>query len=186
MLRRARRLLVLLVVLVVFVAAAAVVLGSRPALDHARTKIDDRWAALRTPLSARYEKLGAVTVALAADVGRDHTLPRELTAALTRWNALMRRHDPGAEVETANQLEGLASRATTTAQSTDKLRGDANLQQAVQSFMKASVPRADVDAYNAAVNGYQHDRTSGIRRLTASLFGYGPRRTFEPVTSATA
>lgn len=184
MLRRARRLLVLLAVLVVVVVAVAVVLGSRPALDHARTRVDDRWTSLRAPLDARYRALTPVAVALGGELGSDHGLPHDLSNALAHWNTLRRGNDPGAEVETANALEGLASRATTTAQSSDKLRADATLQRAVQAFAATSLPRADVDAYDSAVRTYQHMRTSGVRRLTASLFGYGPRRTFEAVTPA--
>jgi hypothetical protein len=186
MLRRARRLLVLLAVLVVIVAAVAVVLGSRPALDHARTRIDDRWTALRAPLDARYRALAPVAVALGAELGADHGLPHDLSTALARWNTLGRGKDAGAQVDTANELEGLASRATATAQSSDKLRGDAGLQRAVQAFAATSLPRTDVDAYDSAVRTYQHLRTSGVRRLTASLFAYGPRRTLEAVTPAGA
>lgn len=186
MLRRARRLLVLLAVLVVIVAAVAVVLGSRPALDHARSRIDDRWAALRTPLDARYRALATVAVALAADLGGGQGLPHDLSTTLSRWNALVRHHDPGAEVQIANRLEGLASRATTTAQSSDRLRSDATLQHAVQAFGATALPRAGIHAYDGAVGSYQHLRTSGVHRMTASLFGYGPRRTFEAVTTSSA
>jgi hypothetical protein len=184
MLRRARRLLVLLAVLVVIVVAVAVVLGSRPALDHARTRIDDRWASLRAPLDTRYRALAPVADAHGAELGRDHGLPHDLSSTLARWNTLRRGDDASAQVDTANTLEGLASRATVTAQSSDRLRGDATLQRAVQAFAATALPKTDVDAYDSAVRAYQHLRTSGIRRLTASLFGYGPRRTFEAVTQS--
>lgn len=183
MLRRLRRLLVLLLVVAIVVAAAVVVLGNRSALAHARTRIDTRWSALRVPLDLRYRSLATLSTVLGQDLGRSATLPGQLNTALSRWSAALKAHDTEGGVEIANRLEGLAGLARVTATSTDRLKADSNLGRAVTAFNRTTPPAPVVNAYNTAVRDYEHDRTSGVRRLTAALFGYDARRTFELVTA---
>jgi hypothetical protein len=183
MLRRLRRLLVLLLVLVLVVAAVVVVFGNRSALGHARTRIDARWASLRAPLDARYHSLSLLGAALGQDVGRGAALPSRLNRALSRWSRASQARDAATGVEVANELEGLAGLVRVTATSTDRLKADARLGRAVTAFNGTVPPAATVNAYNAAVRAYEHDRTSGVRRLTAALFGYDARRTFELVAT---
>lgn len=186
MFRRFRRLIVALVLLIIVIAVAAVVLGNRSALDGARSRVDQRWAALRPPLQARYAKLAVVADALAKDVGPTERVPAQITRALKQWNALMApgHQNPAAEVAIADDLEGLAAVAHTTAQSSDRIKADQAVQSAVADFDKTAAPAALVDDYNAAVRTYEHDRTSGLRRVTAAVFGYGSRRTFEPAPTS--
>jgi hypothetical protein len=184
MLRRIRRLLGLLLILAVVVAAVVVVLGNRSALDHSRSRVDTRWSALRGPLDARYRQLAALNVVLAQDLSKGAALPTQLTAALRNWTDAAKARDTEAGVQAANQLESLAGLARATATSTDRLKSEARLQQAVAAFNRTTPPSATVDAYNAAVRTYEHDRTTGLRRLTAALFGYHARRTFEAVPTS--
>jgi hypothetical protein len=167
-------------VVLVVVAAVVVVAGNRSSLDHARTRIDARWTPLRDPLNVRYQRLATVSRALATDLGSSSSLPKRLDDAIARWNLRARTDDTEGGVRAANDLEGLAALARVTATSTDRLRGDRALQQAVNSFAAAGPQRATIDAYNAAVHAYEHDRTTGIRRVTAAIFGYDARRTFQP------
>jgi hypothetical protein len=176
-----RRLLVLLLILAVVVAAVVVVLGNRSALDHSRSRVDTRWSALRGPLDARYRQLAALDAVLAQDLGKGATLPTQLTAALRDWADATKGGDTEAGVQAANRLESLAGLARATATSTDRLKSEARLQQAVAAFNHTTPPQTTVDAYNAAVRGYEHDRTTGLHRLTAAVFGYHARRTFEAV-----
>ncbi len=181
MFRRLRRLIVALVLLIIVVVAMVVVLGNRSALDKARSRADARWSALRVPLQPRYARLAAIGDALAKDLAPNSGVPARLATALQRWNSYMApaRHDPAAEVTVADQLEGLAALAHVTAVSSDRIKADQAVQTAIAEFDKTAPPRALVDTYNAAVRSYEHDRTTGIRRLTAAVFGYHSRRTFE-------
>jgi hypothetical protein len=183
MLRRLRRLLVLLLVVAVVVAAVVVVLGNRAALDHARSRVDTRWSGLRGPLDVRYQRLAALDTVLAQDLADGAALPKQLDTALARWRDTSKTHDTEAAVEVANQLESLAALARATATSTDRLKAETKLQQAVAAFDRTTPPRARVDTYNTAVRQYEHDRTSGLHRLSARVFGYHARRTFEMVTT---
>ena len=181
MFRRFRRLIVALVLLIIVIAVAAVVLGNRSALDGARSRVDQRWAALRPPLQARYAKLAVVADALAKDVGPTERVPAQITRALKQWNALMApgHQNPAAEVAIA----GAPYTVLRDAVHIHPTRAEA-VQSAVADFDKTAAPVALVDAYNAAVRTYEHDRTSGLRRVTAAVFGYGSRRTFEPAPTS--
>jgi hypothetical protein len=186
MFRRLRRLFVALVLLIIVIVAVVVVLGNRSALDHARTRVNTRWSALRGPLQPRYVRLAVVGDALAKDLGANAGAPARLSATLRQWNTLVTptHRDPGAEVAVADQLEGLAALVHITAQSSDRIKADQALQAAVVDFDKTAPPRGLVDLYNAAVRAYEHDRTTGVRRLPAALFGYHSRRTFEPAATS--
>ena len=186
MFRRLRRLIVALVLLIIVVVAMVVVLGNRSALDKARSHVDTRWSALRTPLQPRYARLAAVGDALAKDLAPNSGVSARLGTALRTWNSYMApgHHDPGSEVTVADQLEGLAALAHVTAQSSDRIKADQAVQTAIAEFDKTAPPRALVDVYNAAVRTYEHDRTTGIRRLTAAVFGYHAQRTFEPAATS--
>jgi hypothetical protein len=186
MFRRLRRLFVALVLLIIVIVAVVVVLGNRSALNHARSRVDTRWTALRAPLQSRYAQLDVVNDALAKDLGAATGVPARLTKALREWNRLTApgRRDPAAEVAAADELEGLAAVERVTARSSDRIKADQALQTAAANFDKTAPPAALVDAYNGAVRTYEHDRTTGVRRLTATLFGYGSRRTFEPAPTS--
>lgn len=186
MFRRLRRLFVALVVLIIVIVALVVVLGNRSALDHARSRVDARWTALRAPVEPRYKQLAVLNTALANDLGANAVVPARLRAALARWNTLVApgHRDPEAEVAAADPIEGLAGLARVTAQSSDRLKADQALQAALVDFDKTAPPRLLIDSYNAAVRTYEHDRTTGVRRLAAALFGYHARRTFEPAAGA--
>jgi hypothetical protein len=178
-----RRLLVLLLVVAIVVAAVVVVLGNRSALDRARSRVDARWSALRTPLDGRYHQLAALNTVLAQDLSKGATLPAQITAALRDWTDAAKARDTEAGVEAANRLESLAGLARVTATSTDRLKSEARLQRAAAAFNRTTPPQPVVDAFNAAVRGYEHDRTTGLHRLAAALFGYHARRTFEAVSA---
>jgi hypothetical protein len=186
MFRRLRRLFVALVVLIIVIVAVVVVLGNRSALDHARSRVDTRWSALRFPLQPRYGRLAVVGDALAKDLGANAGVPVRLRTSLREWNTLIEptHRDPGAEVAVADQLEGLAALVHITAQSSDRIKADQVLQAAVVDFDKTAPPHGLVDLYNEAVRAYEHDRTTGVRRLAAALFGYHSRRTFEPAATS--
>src|SRR5437868_1003253 len=121
---RGVRLLALLVALLV-AGAVVLVLVERPELRDDRAAVDHRWTALRAPLQARYDKLGAALAALRFVGGADRSVVKELGPELDRWNRLRRASDPNAdaatEASTANRLEGLGARLRADVLASDRL-----------------------------------------------------------------
>src|SRR5918995_398865 len=109
MARRVRRLAVVVVILLV-IGAIALVLTPRPKLEDRRGDVDRAWTPLRGPLGERYARLGEANAQLAAAGGGERDVARALGLRLGRWGELQRARDGDAddEVQTADQLEGLA------------------------------------------------------------------------------
>jgi hypothetical protein len=177
MARRARRLAVV-VILLLIAGAVALVLATRPQLEDGRDDVDRAWTPLRTQLVARYQQLAAVNAELAAAGAGERAVARELRKTLARWDRLRRSSDDDAdaEVETADRLEGLATRVQGVVVSSDRLRGVDPLNQAVAAFQGTAPPlRPAVTTYNDAAQNYEDTRNSVIRRAAADLFGYDSR-----------
>jgi hypothetical protein len=178
MARRVRRLAVVVVVLLV-IGAVAVVLTIRPKLEDRRSDVDRTWTPLRGPLGERYARLGEANAQLAAAGGGERDVARALGISLGRWGDLRRAGDgdadADAEAQTANQLEGLATRLQALVSSSDRLRASDPLNQAIAAFQGTVPPPPAVTAYNRAVRGYEDERNGLVRRPVASLFGYNSR-----------
>jgi hypothetical protein len=179
MARRVRRLAVVVIVLLVG-GAVALVLATRPQLEDHRGEVDRAWTPLRAPLAARYEQLAAVNAELAAAGAGDRAVARELGTTLTRWDRLRRSSDEDAdadaEVDTADRLEGLATRLQAVVLSSDRLRGVESLNQAIAAFQGTGPSlQPAATAYNAAAREYEDERNSFLRRPAADLFGYDSR-----------
>src|SRR5262249_36325485 len=85
-----RPFLLLVVVLVLLVAATGVVtMTSKPGLDDARDAVDQRWDALRAPLTARYDRLGTLVDALTRAGGPDRAVTQALRESVARWHAMV-------------------------------------------------------------------------------------------------
>jgi hypothetical protein len=170
-------LLLLLVVVLVIGGAAAFVATTRPDLEDRRDTVDTRWAALRVPLTARYDGLDQLTTALGAAGAGDRTYTVDLADQVEAWNALTTRADPdpGAEASAANQLEGLAARARVNVAQSARLSRDPAVAAALAAFDAALVPADQVGAYNRAVRRYQGTRTDTVTQVPADLLGYDPR-----------
>jgi hypothetical protein len=179
MARRVRRLAVLLVVLVI-AGAVVLVLTTRPQLEDRRDDVDGAWTPLRGPLTARYDRLAAVNAQMAAAGAGERAIARELETTLTRWARLRQAGDANAdaeaETETANQLEGLATRLQAVVLSSDRLRGIDPLNQAIAAFQGSAATPPVIETYNDAVEEYEDTRTSLLRRPAADLFGFDSRR----------
>jgi hypothetical protein len=178
MARRVRRLAVVVVVLLV-IGAIAVVLTTRPKLDDRRNDVDRAWTPLRGPLGERYARLGDVNAQLAAAGGGERDVARALGLRLGRWGELRRAGDgdadADAEAQTADQLEGLATRLQAVVSSSDRLRASDPLNQAIAAFQGTVPPPPAVTAYNRAVRDYEDERNGLLRSPVASLFGYDSR-----------
>jgi len=178
MARRVRRLAVVVLVLLV-VGAIALVLTTRPKLEDARDGVDRAWTPLRGPLSQRYAKLAEANTQLVAAGGGERNVSQALGLRLGRWDELRRAKDgdadADAEAQTANQLEGLASRLQAVVSSSDRLRASEPVNQAIAAFQGTVPPPPAVTAYNRAVRDYEDERNGLFRSPVASLFGYDSR-----------
>jgi hypothetical protein len=180
MARRVRRLAVV-VILFLVAGAVALVLTTRPQLEDRRDDVDRAWIPLRAPLAARYQQLAAVNAELAAAGAGERSVARELGTTLTRWSRLVRSSDDDAdadaEVETADRLEGLATRLQAVVLSSDRLRSVESLNQAIAAFQGTSPSlQPPATAYNDAAREYEDERNSFLRRPAADLFGYDSRQ----------
>jgi hypothetical protein len=179
--RRRLRWIVLAVVALLLIAAAAVLVTARPQLQDDRDRVDERWAALREPLTARYAALGTALVELQNAGGGEREVAADLERQLTRWNRLAddsaAAADAGAEVEAANALEGTAARLQAIVTSSARLNGVEPLLAAIQAFATTVPPEADVTAYNDAVEDYQHTRESLRNSLVAQVLDFEARAT---------
>lgn len=178
--RRVRRLAVVVFVLLV-IAAVALVLTTRPKLEDSRKAVDRAWTPVRGPLAERYNRLGEANAQLAAAGGGERDVARALGLRLARWSQLQRARagdaDATAEAETADQLEGLATRLQAVVASSDRLRAADGLNQAIAAFQGTGNPQlqAVVKNYNDSVRNYENERNSLLRSPAARLFGYGSR-----------
>jgi hypothetical protein len=179
MARRVRRLAVVVIVLFV-IGAIAVVLTTRPKLEDRRGDVDRAWTPLRGPLGERYARLGEANAQLAAAGGGERDVARALSLRLGRWGDLRRAGDgdadADAEAQTADQLEGLATRLQAVVASSDRLRASDPLNQAIAAYQGTVPPPPAVKAYNRAVRDYEDERNGLLHSPVASLFGYDSRQ----------
>jgi hypothetical protein len=179
MARRVRRLAVV-VLLLLIAGTVALVLSTRPQLEDHRDDVDRAWTPLRQPLAVRYQQLATVNAEMAAAGAGDRAVARELGTTLARWERLRRAAgddaDAAAEAETADDLEGLATRLRAVVLSSDRLKGVDTLNQAVAAFEGSAQPLlAPVKKYNDTAQKYEDARNSLLRRAAADLFGYDSR-----------
>jgi hypothetical protein len=179
MARRIRRLAVVILVLLV-AGAVALVLTTRPKLEDGRDDVDGAWTRLRAPLAGRYDQLAAMHAEMTAAGGGERAVTRELGTTLSRWGELRRAGnndaDADAEAETADRLEGLATRLQVVVSSSDRLRAVEPLNQAIVAFQGTGQPLLPtVKTYNDAVRDYEDERNGVLRSPVASVFGYDSR-----------
>jgi hypothetical protein len=176
MARRVRRLAVVVLVLLV-IGVIVLVFTTRPKLEDRRDDVDRAWTPLRAPLAARYERLAAMNAEVAAAGAGERDAARALSFRLARWDELRRARDAdaAAEAETADQLEGLATRLQAVVSSSDRLRAVDSLNQAIAAFQGTVPPAPAVTAYNRAVRDYEDERNGVLRSPVANLFGYDAR-----------
>jgi hypothetical protein len=177
--RRIRRALVFIVVVVLVGGAAVVVLTTEPGLADARDRVDATWTPLRKPLQLRYQQLAGVEQAVTTGGGGHRAVIKDLRAVFNRWAKLAgkpdSKADPGAEAQTANQLEALATRLRTNVLLSDRLKNQPPINDAIKAFATAVVPTPALDAYNRAVRDYQDTREGTPESLVAAVFGFGER-----------
>ncbi|MBM3692573.1 MAG: hypothetical protein FJW77_04630 [Actinobacteria bacterium] len=181
----ARRLLLLVLVVVLGVGAAvAAVATTRPGLTDDRGAVDARWAALRTPLAARYEGLGRLADALGDAGAGTRSYTTDLTTELTTWRALTTRPDPAAEAASANRLEGLADRVRANLAGSARPSRDPGVVAALAVLDTRPVPAVEASAYNRAARRYEVARRDPLAQVPARLLGFGPRPALaRPVTA---
>jgi hypothetical protein len=176
MTRRVRRAALVIVVLLLAGVAALLFVG-RSRLDDARTKVDDTWKPVRTPLAQRYFTLAAVDTAFRDAGAGDRAAARDLKRLLDQWGRQQNADevDADAEAETANRLEGVARRIVAAYNASARLKEKEALVAAIEGFQTATVPSPALTVYNAAVRDYQETRDGVLWAPAAELFGYDSR-----------
>ncbi len=176
-----RRMLLLVVVALVVSAVAAsataVALGSRADLSSSRRRVDTSWAALRPALTARYSSLGQAATVARARLNDDRAVFDDIAKAVTDWPGT-ERWPTDRQVGAAAHLEGLAARLSATVATTPRLRGAADVTEAMRPLEQTTTAQAGAP-YNSAVLGYERVRGGFPRRLVAGALGYESRRTLE-------
>ncbi len=186
MFRRMRRYLLLVVLVALVGGAGYAVVGTRSRLDSDRDRVDRRWTALTPSLTARYDRLKALTGAFEGAGAGDRAVVVDLRSGLREWKAATSggRADPAEAVAVANRLEGLAARARAVVAGSRRLQGVGAVTEALTGLDGTRPPPADVAAFNSAVKRYEDDRGSGLRAPLAPRLGFDRRDTFQPVTPA--
>jgi hypothetical protein len=162
--------------------AGALAATSKPGLDDATDAVDQRWDALRGPLTTRYEKLATLVDALTQVGGPDRTITQDLRASVARWRSVVaasRQAQPEAEAASANELESLVARARADVAGTARLKGDAAVAQALEGVALTAPPAPDVVAYNQAVQAYERKRDRLPASLVADVLGFSSRPLLE-------
>ena len=113
---------VLALVVVIVTGTVILVITVRPGLQDDAQEVRRTWKPLLQPLAARYAQLGGVVTALDAAGNGDRDTTRQLKRTLSDWELLQATNDDAAQAETANELEGLASRIRATVTGSDRLR----------------------------------------------------------------
>ena len=159
---------VALVVAAVAVGAAALGVTSRNALDDRRADIEAAWRALQPELAARYEALATANDAVRANGGGARAVVGELDAALADWDRTARSSDLRAQLQAANELEGLGRRLTATLADSPRLASDAsNL--ALAAFTQRTI---SAKSLNSDISAYADDRGGVIRSTVADLLDH--------------
>ena len=175
---RARRLFGLLIVLIV-AGVVILVVTVRPGLRKDSESVDTSWAPLVAPLDARFKTLDAVVTQLKIDGAGNRTATVGLARLLERWRVIRAGTDTADQVTTANRIEEYAARVSALAL-TPRLAGAVPLQDALGAFGKSRPTiGAPLDAYNASVSTYQHQRDAFWSQIVAKLDGYPMRLTLQ-------
>jgi hypothetical protein len=183
MARRIRR--ILAAIAIVLVAGAVVlVIVVRPGLRDDSESVSKAWKPLIRPLGARYAALGGVAGALEQAGAGDREVTVQIRKELSDWDLLQSTTDAAAQAQAANELEGLAARARATVASFARLRDNAGLKQAIQSFDGTTPPPKTVEEYNAIVVDYEQARDGFWNRIVAGLDGYDSRPTLQLAPTA--
>ena len=177
---KGRVLLLVVVALVVSAMAAsatAIALGSRADLSSSRHRVDMSWSALRPALTARYQSLGQAGTVARARLNADRTVFDDITKAVTDWPGT-ERWPTDRQVGAAAHLEGLVARLAATVATTPRLRGAADVIEAMRPLEDTTTAQAGAP-YNNAVLAYERVRGGFPRSLVAGALGYESRRTLE-------
>ncbi|MCZ7530617.1 MAG: hypothetical protein M5U31_09905 [Acidimicrobiia bacterium] len=177
--RRTRRVVLLLVVVAVVAAPLLFVLRAKPQLDDSLDAIGKQWAPLRVELVERYDTLDAATGA-ASDAGLDDALVGELRSALDDWSRSDQGDDPTVGVPIANNLEGLGARLATVGTANPRLAADEALGFSLTLYTDRAPDPEVVSAYSTAVDDYERERSSVLKRPLTGFFGFQARDDFVP------
>lgn len=173
---------VLALVVVIVTGTVILVITVRPGLQDDAQEVRRTWKPLLQSLAARYTALNGVAAALEAAGNGDRDTTKQLKRGLSDWELLAATNDDAAQAQTADQLEGLASRIRATVAGSERLKTNAGLTASITAFDAAKVPPALVKRYNDTVLAYERNRDGMLRGIVANLDGYDPHPTLQLAT----
>jgi hypothetical protein len=170
---------VLALVVVIVPGTVILVVTVRPGLQDDAQEVRRTWKPLLQPLAARYIALGGVENQLEAVGNGDRALTKQLKRTLSDWQLLLATNDAATQAETANKLEGFASRVDATVRGSDRLRANVGLNQSLTAFYAAKIPLKGHNRYNDTVLNYERNRSGILRGIVAKLDGYDAHPTLQ-------
>jgi hypothetical protein len=170
---------VLALVVVLVTGIVILVITVRPGLQDDAQVVRRSWRPLVQPLSLRYATLNGLVGALEDAGTSDRELTRQLRRTLTDWDLVRPTTDDEAQTRTANDLESLTTRIRGFVRASARLQDDEGLNEALAAFDDARVPPRLVERYNDAVLDYERNRAGMLRRIVATLDGYGAHPTLQ-------
>jgi hypothetical protein len=173
---------VLALVVVIVTGTVILVITVRPGLQDDAQEVRRTWKPLLQPLATRYGQLAGVVTALEAVGNGDRDMTKQLKRTLSDWELLSATNDDATQAETADELEGIASRVRATITGSDRLKANPGLTKAIAAFDAAKVPPALIKRYNETVLEYERNRDGMLRGIVANLDGYVPHPTLQLAT----
>jgi hypothetical protein len=163
---------VLLPVLIVaaLVFAGSSVLSARPDLQNAKSNVEDSWSTLAVKLDQRYKLLATANDKLRPIPGPIHSLVGDTDTTLARWRDERIHGGVAAQVNAANDLEGLSRRLIATAAASPRVSQNTAVLPAIAAFQSNAAPKGAKD-FNTNVVIYEHERRGPVRALVASVLG---------------
>jgi hypothetical protein len=169
---RVVRVLLLVLIVAAIVGAGSSVLSARPDLQNAKRNVDTSWSALSGPLNERYLLLADANEKLQPIPGPIRALVGDVDDALGHWNDVREHGNVSAQVQAANNVEGLARRLVATAAVSPRVSGNPDAQKALVKFIGDGSRSGAVD-FNKSVESYENERRGPVRAVVASVLGDG-------------
>lgn len=177
--RRVRRILLYVLIAVLVATPIIFVLRAKPGLEDARDSVDTSWEPLRMELVERYDTLDSATGA-ASDAGLDDALVGELRSSLDDWSRSDNGSDATVGVTIANTLEGLGARLASVRTGNPLFEADEALAFTMAAYSDNAPDAVLVTAYSDAVDHYEGERSSALKKPLSGIFGFDGRDDFVP------
>jgi hypothetical protein len=171
-----RRLLI--IAIAIFLVVVIFISSGCSQLSNKESRVNKKFEALVPELVLRYDKLSDA-VDIAIEVGGKRDVTNDATKKLKDFAAARKAKNTSEEIKASRELENIIGRLRANALSSPKLKTSQELITAIAAVDNALPGSDNREAYVAAANSYDDQRTSW-RYLASSLFGgYKPPKMVE-------